>query len=514
MSYPDKTVITRPLNDATREVRIIQALYPQECLRRSRKLSDPHPTTGTSEDIPTYQNTGVQTLPPANGDVFRLIHGREPSNCDYTRNMGSAGIGRLANDPRSNPYDLIYGSPYPIPTTARRGAYIDSEFHTASHDMSRMALARAKVKASMTANKYRNAASQAGYVICAESRDEMVVHSEQFSNVVQLDADGNLLQGTVKTRSLPNIYGASVQPEPSEATTTEGSLEQSTGHLLERSRYKEHDANASQVTYPSQSPRIHAQATMVELQKPMVRVPALAPALERQTTGTTPTIDNEYGSGELITTEFVVYDAGAGHSRWSLARESMKVSPEKRKADEDGLYDQCSKKHKIAAQASSRIYTVFVAPLAVTPPKKPDQDRTISPLTPDSDPSKSRRSSTVGTCDFVQERALSLARSSIKSRSRFESIAPSSTDAPRTQDQKLRREGSSDQRNGYKGVIFGTGAGSSCKAKDHMSDRQTLTEQKSPRPTKDISKPIIPPAESKAKRRISHGKDTELLHRS
>ncbi|KAF3049030.1 hypothetical protein E8E11_006848 [Didymella keratinophila] len=189
--------------------------------------------------------------------------------------MGSAEIGRLTNHPRMNTYELIYGSAYLAPTTARKEPYADSGFQTASHDTRRKALARAKVEASMTTNKYRNAASRAGYVICAESRDEMIVHSERCSSAVQLDTEGNLLEGDIKSKSLTNIYGATGNGERSEAAVTR---EVSLQHMA--------------------------------------------------------IIDNAYGSGEPATDDFVVYDAGAENNGLKVARGSTNTSQAKRKADD------------------------------------------------------------------------------------------------------------------------------------------------------------------------------------
>ncbi|XPS73150.1 hypothetical protein M3J09_005303 [Ascochyta lentis] len=197
MSTPTKIAFARPVNDMAREVRVIHALFPQECLDQ------------LSPDLTTYHNTGVQTLPPANGDVYKLINGREPSQTDYTRNMGLAAIGRYQQDPRSNPCELIYGAAYTAPHAT--ATYTSSGFQTADYNTSRRALARAKVQASVTANKYRGAAAQAGYVVCAESKDEYIVHSEQYPTTARLDKGGNLLEGSIQTRHLPNIHHSSVK---------------------------------------------------------------------------------------------------------------------------------------------------------------------------------------------------------------------------------------------------------------------------------------------------------------
>ncbi|KAF1925159.1 uncharacterized protein M421DRAFT_8223 [Didymella exigua CBS 183.55] len=462
MPFQQKVVIARPLDDIAREVRIIRALYPQECLSPSLDPMDPDPIAASLEALPTYHNTGVQTLPPANGNIFRLIHGCEPSQSDYVHSMGSAGIGRLAADPRSNLFDLIYGSTYLAPTTATRGTYTESGFQTANHDTRRKALARAKVKASMTANKYRNAASKAGYVIYAESRDEMVVHSEQFHNVIQLDSEGNLLEGTVKTRNLPNIYGALIYPEPSETPTTRGASEQAAGRLPKQSRDKERCSRAPQAPYPSpsQSPLIPPLATAEELQSSVAIVSALAPAMKHSPVE--PTLDNEYGSGETGTTDFIVYNASAEHSRPELARSGTKQSSGKRKSTEHSLPDYPCKKHKILAQASPRRSSISVAPLAVGYPSQQEQDRNIRPMTSESAFRASPRFQKIFCTrpgEFGQERTLNVVQASTKWNIRSESITSSSTDTFRVQELKPWRMVSHGRAVGNMDVAAGTETG-------------------------------------------------------
>lgn len=245
----------RPSIDRVREVHVIRALYQQESLSQAMESTKSTSTVAASPAIPRrYQNTGVQTLPPANGDVFQLIYGRERrelSHNDYARSMGAAGIGRLTNDPCMNPYELVHGAAYSAPTIVKKEAYTDSGFQTASHGTRKVALARAKVKASIMVNKFRKAASEAGYVVCLESRDEMIVHSERLSNTIRLDKQGNLLEGDVKSKSLPNIHGALIHGKPSEATAPQEMSRKHAEHLLKQSRYVEHGVQTSQAPYPS-----------------------------------------------------------------------------------------------------------------------------------------------------------------------------------------------------------------------------------------------------------------------
>ncbi|KAJ4313869.1 hypothetical protein N0V94_006735 [Neodidymelliopsis sp. IMI 364377] len=148
--------------------------------------------------------SGASTLPPPNIETYQLIHGLQPLSKDFRRSIGIAAIGRYEKDPRLNPCELIYGVAYDAPPVARQAIYIDSGFQTASYDVSKIALARAKAKASMTVSKYRTAASQAGYDILAEIKDKSIVHSEQYPFKGRFDSDGNLLNGTedVSTQDL------------------------------------------------------------------------------------------------------------------------------------------------------------------------------------------------------------------------------------------------------------------------------------------------------------------------
>lgn len=408
MPSRDEVVITRPLNDVGREVRIIRALYPTQCLAIA---VSPIPT-------PNYHNTGIQTLPPANGNVFRLVHGREPSQDDYTCNMGSAAIGRLTNDPRSNPYDLIYGLGYPIPTAAITTTYEDSGFQTAKHDTRRKTLARAKVRASMTAKKYRNAAFQAGYIISAESRDDMIVHLEQFLNNVQLDAVGNLLEGTVKTRSLPNIYGTLIQSKsfmrmtPLDASELDARCLPSDGYHGSRIS----PAHSSAL----QSSLAISNLTTEVLQKPAAGISALAPSSTDQETIVEPIFDDEYGSGEPGIHEYIVYDASTEQSRAKPAHGDPNVSVGKEISTEDTR-------------------SISVAPEVFSPPSQPDQGRITLPMDQESKPRSHPRSpnmfrSRVG--DFDQERTSNVAQVSFKPYVKGTSIASSPAATLKLREQK------------------------------------------------------------------------------
>ncbi|KAF1359166.1 hypothetical protein EJ07DRAFT_178779 [Lizonia empirigonia] len=314
MSIPsEEIVIARPTSDVAREVRIIRALYPQACLNHN---TTPTPSSATSiaesrASSRTYHNTGVQTLPPPNGDVFKLIHGRDPSQIECTRNIGVAAIGRYTEDPRSSPYELMYGSAYTAPLPTKSVSYVDSGFQTASHQVCRMAMARAKVKASMTVNKYRGAAAQAGFVIGAESRDGYVVHSEQHSSALRFDGSGNLLDGGGGCGWVPNVFGRSVILS---SAALKGSVESTVSALESVPSFSEGErleTTNQEASYPSpsQSPTTSLQILPKDSDSIHGRISALVPSSAEDDFNSGLAIDNEYGSVGPGTEKFVVFDA-------------------------------------------------------------------------------------------------------------------------------------------------------------------------------------------------------------
>ena len=343
MSAPEEVVIARPINVVASEVRVIRALYPQDCLNHSIQAS----IIESRKPPCTYQNTGVQTLPPPNGEIYKVIHGREPSMTDYVRNMGAAAIGRYMEDPRSNPYDFMYGTAYPAPPVVQRGTCTDSGFQTASCDTTRTALARAKAKASMTATKYREAANRAGYMISAESKDEMIIHSEQHPPTVQLDAEGNLLEGTIEGRYLPNIYGTPSQPLPSASWKTA---------ISDPRQVSSFTLGESQVALtepaphppPLPSPTIIPQIVQSGLPTPLERISALIPSLTEQAPNPRAIFDNEHSSINSGIDEFVVYDAGATSKPLAPAIvETSVMSSKKRKLGKQHHADPPSRRSKV-----------------------------------------------------------------------------------------------------------------------------------------------------------------------
>ena len=506
MSTEDEAVTARPLHDRAREVRVIRALYPRECLNHSKEPLNSTSTAALAAVPRTYHNTGVQTLPPANGDVFRLIYGldgRELSHNDYAQSMASAGIGRLANDPRMNPYELIYGSAYHAPTTAKKETYADSGFQTASHETRRKALARAKVKTSMMANKYRNAAFEAGYAIYAESRDEMIVHSERFSSAVQLDAEGNLLEGDIKSKSLPNIHGATIHSEPSEAAVTRKVSVQQMESIVKQPCYIEHGVQTSHAPYqsPLHTPLAPSQALTAELQK-AATVSALAPAAVEQTPSATSVIDNEYGSGEPATDDFVVYNAGAENNGLKVARGSTNTSQTKRKASEGDTDDQSSKKLKPSAQASPQSPPVSLVPLAVTPPNRPDQNRSNLPLPPDSDlkpPPAPSKTCSMQPEDSSQDHTLKVVETGTPSRSMFQSNLSTSTDTSRVRWLNSRRKMLRSPRVDDKCTVTNADLNSPSKAKDDSHLVNALNKPESARLEEGAFEPTVPLAVAETK---------------
>ncbi|KAJ8107509.1 hypothetical protein OPT61_g8815 [Boeremia exigua] len=307
MSGLKRSVAAQTGGESNYEVRVIRALYSQECLGEHIQPSSSACISDSQRPPPLYHNTGVQTLPPPNGDVFELIHGREPSTTDYVRNAGVAAVGRFKEDPRSNPCELIYGAAYLAPTVTQTKTYVHTGFQTAKCSTTRMALAKAKVKASVMAAKYREAALRAGYAVCAESRDEVIVHSEQFSSV-RLDGEGNLLEGTIAGRYLPNIRGTSTSLQPQPPVTGEAP----TITVKPSSPLAKRDSQA-EVMYPVKNFLPLPSLTFTSknsLYKPPTTMSALAPAPTEQVPNLELYSDNEYGSGESCTNEYIIYDPG------------------------------------------------------------------------------------------------------------------------------------------------------------------------------------------------------------
>lgn len=161
-----------------------------------------------------YHSTGTQTQPLCDGYQFKEIFGREPTRYDLERSIGTAGIGHYSDAFEVKPHELLYGAPF---LATRRiepeTDYNDSMFQSACFEDSNKALTRAKARASMTANKYRHVAEKAGYKVWAESKNERVLHSEQFPTTIQLDSLGNSREAVAEGAFLPNLYGEEIRTD-------------------------------------------------------------------------------------------------------------------------------------------------------------------------------------------------------------------------------------------------------------------------------------------------------------
>ncbi|KAL1801556.1 hypothetical protein ACET3X_001898 [Alternaria dauci] len=165
-----------------------------------------------SSEFIWYRSASIQTLPPSNGEEFKKIHGREPTNQELVSKIGSAAIGRYSPKPSSNPYDVVLGKPFAISTDSkRRSSYTDSSFQTGDAVQCKKALLRAKLKATMLAKRQRDAARTAGFKVWSETRDEYIIHSERFPIDIRFDDQGNATNANIDGFSLPNICGEEIR---------------------------------------------------------------------------------------------------------------------------------------------------------------------------------------------------------------------------------------------------------------------------------------------------------------
>lgn len=339
-----------------RAVLAIRTSGPQHCqnqpIQRSSQVTAAAPQPSSCK----YQSTGVQTLPPPNGDTFKLVYGRDPSHNDLVRNTGLAAIGRFTSDPRSNPYEVFHSASFPAPAAKEAKTYADAGFQAAGCDTTRLALARAKVKASMTTKKYREVALQAGYAISAESKDEMIVHSEQYATIVRLDAKGNLLEGDVNKLRLPNILGTRLQPQTLTLQKTPVSLAARTSNSVE---YDNH------VTLPGSSPYsspTHSCAPTSEANpiEQRTQIPALASSSRGHNYHLMPVFDEEYGNVGSYSSKFVI--VGAGSCLPPKAPKASQSCLQKRKFDGPKHIDASSKKPKLSSSSTPRAPSKPAAP--------------------------------------------------------------------------------------------------------------------------------------------------------
>lgn len=160
----------------------------------------------------TYHSTGVQTQPLHDANQYEEIFGHNTGKGDISRNIGLGGLGRYGVQTGAYAYELNYGLPFV--------AYGDDEDDTRNSDSGfqtlifadcKRGLAKAKVRASILARRHRSTAEKSGYRVWAESKDDNVIHSEQFPTVVEFDAEGNTKDGTLSGLFLPNIFGEKMQ---------------------------------------------------------------------------------------------------------------------------------------------------------------------------------------------------------------------------------------------------------------------------------------------------------------
>jgi hypothetical protein len=289
-------------------------------------------TLGGPVKSSSYRDTGIQTLPPPNGDIYKLVYGCDPPAIPLAIRrpvMGIAAIGRFTKGPQSNPYESLHGAAYDAPTSTHR-TYVDSEFQTGSTDATGMALMKAKTKASIMANKYRKVALEEGYVVCSATDNHMIVHSEQYDTTVQLDMEGNLLEGSTKGRSLPNIL------------STKSFVQTST---------------QSTVTAPVQPALFRV---------PPLKIAALAPSSRNNS----PLVfHNEYGSGKTYYDRFVVYDATSSDGQRAPSTTTASTSSRKKRKWEDTRnHEQRAMGAEAAAAASAAIAKAAISKPAVSKP--------------------------------------------------------------------------------------------------------------------------------------------------
>ncbi|KAH9879723.1 hypothetical protein IAQ61_001542 [Plenodomus lingam] len=158
-----------------------------------------------------YQSTGIQTQPLCDVWQYLEIFGRNA----LVTEVGTGAIGRYTKGGGAFAYEHRYGKPFlaaPLSDSDTKSNYTDSAFQTIGFPNAIRSIAKAKVKASMMVTRYRKVAEEAGVRVFAESKAERVLHSEQFTPSVTLDAEGNTKDGELGSLFLPNIYGEDIKP--------------------------------------------------------------------------------------------------------------------------------------------------------------------------------------------------------------------------------------------------------------------------------------------------------------
>lgn len=154
----------------------------------------------------TYRSTATQIKPPHTGAEFVQIYGYEPKMHDLEHKIGLAAIGRYKH-PDDIPYGVIHGAPFQSAHSERRPLYTSSSFQIMGIGARNLAVARAKVKAGITAKKYKDALAEDGEKILTQSKDDEIVHSEQYPSIINLNKDGSAQPGQDLTgRCFWNVF--------------------------------------------------------------------------------------------------------------------------------------------------------------------------------------------------------------------------------------------------------------------------------------------------------------------
>jgi hypothetical protein len=157
-----------------------------------------------------YQSTGIQTLPPGNSSTFEKIYGRSARNNSVeldsadmftSGETGLSAMGRFGKDIASNTYDLIYGRRfrYLIPTCSPDVQ--DQGFQVMDFSARENAIKKARVKAAMQVNRLKPWMDKFHYKAFPELRENMIVHSEQVPQWVEIDKNGQV----DSTAPFPNV---------------------------------------------------------------------------------------------------------------------------------------------------------------------------------------------------------------------------------------------------------------------------------------------------------------------
>jgi hypothetical protein len=159
----------------------------------------------------TYLSTATQIKPPQTGAEFVQIYGYEPKMHDIEHKIGLAAIGRYKH-PDDIPYGVIHGVPFQPAHSERSPSYTSSGFQIMALGALNMAVAKAKAKAGFTAIKYKNALAKGGEKILTQSKDEAIVHSEQYPSIINVNKNGTAQPGQDLTgRCFWNVFRADIE---------------------------------------------------------------------------------------------------------------------------------------------------------------------------------------------------------------------------------------------------------------------------------------------------------------